>query len=132
MTTLTRLRSLMVAGGDDSVFSDSDRETIETLHLEEFGKPVRVCKCHDRYTDAVIALYHQLKKRGTMAKEQRYQLRAGVIIWVGTDVYSNVNITDKIAEAYLKKHPEHKKLFSKLPESYVSPSTKGLIGESEI
>ena len=48
MTQLTRLRSLLVAGGDDSVFSDEDRQIIEEIHLEEFGKKVRDCGCNDR------------------------------------------------------------------------------------
>lgn len=131
ISTLTRLRSLMAAGGDDSVFTVADRELIELLHRDEFGTPVRVCNCRDRYTDAVIVLWKSIKTRGTMAKEMKYQLHAGVIIWVGTDVYSNANLTDKVAAAYLKKHPEHRKKFAKVPEDYMSPSTEGLFKETD-
>ena len=131
ISTLTRLRSLMAAGGDDSVFTVTDRELIEQLHRDEFGTPVRVCNCRDRYTDAVIVLWKSIKTRGIMAKEMKYQLHAGVIIWVGTDVYSNANLTDKVAAAYLKKHPEDRKKFAKVPEDYVSPSTEGLFQETD-
>ena len=131
ISQLTRLRSLMAAGGDDSVFNETDRQVIEQLHVEEFNRPVRVCNCRDRYTDAVVVLWKTLKNRGTMAKEQKYQLHAGVIIWVGTDVYSNANLTDKVAAAYLKKHPEHRKRFAKVPEDYMSPSTQGLFNETQ-
>ena len=131
ISQLTRLRSLMAAGGDDSVFNETDRQVIEQLHRDEFGTPVRVCNCRDRYTDAVIVLWTTIKTRGTMAREMKYQLHAGVIIWVGTDVYSNANLTDKVAAAYLKKHPEHRKRFAKVPEDYVSPSTQGLFNETQ-
>lgn len=131
MTQLTRLRSLMAAGGDDSVFSDDDRGIIETLHREESGEPVRECGCRDRYTDAVIYLYKQLKNRGAMAKEQQYMLRPGVIIWIGTEAYSRHNITDKIAKAYLKANPEDYKHFERLPASYQTQAMTNLVGPAE-
>lgn len=116
MDQLTRLRSLMAAGGDDSVFSADDRAIIEELHLEEFGQKVRDCGCMDRYTDAVVVLYSRLRRLQTMQKDQKYLLRSGVIIWIGTEAYSRHNLTDKVAKAYLKKHPEDKRKFERLPE----------------
>lgn len=116
MQQLTRLRSQLVAGGDDSVFSNDDREIIEELHKEEFGKPVRDCGCRDRYADAVIVLYQKLKRTKTMAKDQQYILRPGILIWVGTDAYSRHNLTDKVAKAYLKAHPEARDQFEKAPK----------------
>lgn len=116
MQQLTRLRSQLVAGGDDSVYSTEDREIIEAIHMEEFGKPVRDCGCRDRYADAVIVLYKKLKRTQTMAKDQQYILRPGVLIWVGTDAYSRHNITDKVAKAYLKAHPEDLHKFEKAPK----------------
>ena len=116
MEQLTRLRSLMVAGGDDSVFSTEDRKIIEALHLSELGCKVRDCGCKDRYTDAVVVLYSTLKKRKTMTKDQKYMLRPGVLIWVGTQVYTNNNVTDEVAEAYLTAHPEARGKFERIPE----------------
>lgn len=131
MDQLTRLRSLMSAGGDDSVFSDDDRAIIEAIHREETGKPVRECSCRDRYTDAVITLYSSLKRRKTMAKDQKYILRPGVIIWVGTEAYSRHNITDEVAAAYLKKYPEARGKFERVPETYKSKAVKKLIEDAE-
>lgn len=116
MDQLTRLRSLMAAGGDDSVFSADDRAIIEEIHLEEFGQKVRDCGCMDRYTDAVVVLFSKLKRLQTMQKDQKYLLRSGVIIWIGTEAYSRHNLTDKVAKAYLKKHPEDRRKFERLPE----------------
>lgn len=118
MSQLTRLRSLMVAGGDDSVFSAEDRAVIEAIHVEETGRKVRDCGCKDRYTDAVLVLYQRLKKLQTMAKDQKFLLRPGVIIWIGTDAYSRHNLTDKVARAYLKANPQAVGKFEKLPKDY--------------
>ena len=131
MEQLTRLRSLIAAGGDDSVYNDEDRQIIEEIHLAETGQKVRDCGCRDRYTDAVIVLYKKLNRLKTMAKDQKYMLRPGVIIWVGTEAYSRHNLTDKVAKAYLKAHPEAYKKFEKLPEEYQTPAVEALTNEQE-
>ena len=130
MEQLTRLRSLIAAGGDDSVYSPEDRQIIEEIHLEEFGKKVRDCGCNDRYRDAVIELYSKLKRLQTMAKDQKYLLRPGVIIWIGTEAYSRHNLTDKVAKAYLKANPDARKKFEKLPEDYIAPAAAKLVNEN--
>ena len=130
MTQLTRLRSLLVAGGDDSVFSNEDRQIIEAIHLEETGQKVRDCNCRDRYADAVIVLYRKLKRTQTMARDQKYMLRPGVIIWIGTDAYSRHNLTDKVAKAYLKANPEAIKKFERVPEDYMTPAAAKLVNEN--
>ena len=131
MTQLTRLRSLIAAGGDDSVFSTADKEIIELIHREETGQKVRECGCRDRYADAVIVLYQKLKKSQTMAKDQKYVLRPGVIIWIGTEAYSRHNLTDKIAKAYLKANPEARKKFERLPEDDQAPAVVKLVDGQE-
>lgn len=130
MTQLTRLRSLLVAGGDDSVYNQEDRDIIEAIHLEETGMKVRECGCKDRYTDAVIVLFQKLKRLQTMAKDQKYLLRPGVIIWIGTEAYSRHNLTDKVAKAYLKANPDAKKKFERVPEDYMSPAVAKLVNEN--
>ena len=130
ITQLTRLRSLLVAGGDDSVFSTEDRAIIEAIHFEETGEKVRECGCRDRYADAVIVLYKKLKRTQTMAKDQKYILRPGVIIWIGTEAYSRHNLTDKVAKAYLKANPDARKKFERLPEDHMSPAVTTLVNEN--
>jgi hypothetical protein len=130
ISQLTRLRSLMAAGGDDSVFSTEDRQIIEAIHIEETGQKVRECGCRDRYADAVIELYRNLKRRQTMAKNQQYLLRAGVIIWIGTEAYSRHNLTDKVAKAYLKANPEAVKKFERVPDEYMTPAVEQLVNEN--
>lgn len=130
MTQLRRLRSLMVAGGDDSVFSEEDRLIIEEIHRAETGKKVRDCGCRDRYADAVIELYRKLNKTKIMAKDQKYMLRPGVIIWIGTEAYSRHNLTDKVAKAYLKANPDARKKFERVPEDYQAPASAKLVNDN--
>lgn len=130
ITHLTRLRSLLVAGGDDSVFSDEDRRIIEAIHLEETGQKVRDCNCKDRYADAVILLYQKLKRTHIMTRDQKYLLRPGVIIWIGTEAYSRHNLTDKIAKAYLKANPDARKKFERLPDDYIAPAAAKLVNDN--
>lgn len=131
MDQLTRLRLLIKAGGDDSVFSSEDIAIIEAIHFEETGKKVRDCRCRDRYIDALLVLYKSLKNRKTMAKDQKYILRPGVIIWVGTEAYSRHNLTDDIAAAYLKKFPEARGKFERVPREHRSKAVEALIQESQ-
>ena len=37
----------------------------------------------------------------------RYKLKSGVLIHVGGEVYSNANLTDDVAAAYIKKYPKN-------------------------
>lgn len=113
---LKRLRQLIAAGGDDSVFNPQDRRTIEELYKTEEGKTIRSCNCQNKYADAVLELYRTLKTRGEMKAEQKYQLKAGVLVWIGTDVYNHLTLTDELAEQYLKAHPDAVKDFIRIPE----------------
>lgn len=121
---LKRLRQLIAAGGDDSVFNQQDRQTIEELYKTEEGKTIRSCNCQNKYTDAVLELYTTLKTRGEMKAEQKYQLKAGVLVWIGTDVYNHLTLTDELAEEYLKRHPDAVKDFVRIPEPETEPAKK--------
>lgn len=121
---LKRLRQLIAAGGDDSVFNQQDRRTIEELYRTEEGKTIRSCNCQNKYTDAVLELYRTLKQRGEMKAEQKYQLKAGVLVWIGTDVYNHLTLTDDLAEQYLKAHPDAVKDFVRIPEAKPKKTTK--------
>lgn len=66
-----------------------------------------------------------------MQKDQKYLLRAGVIIWIGTEAYSRHNLTDKIAKAYLKKHPEDRKKFERVPEDDQPAAVAAIVENNE-
>lgn len=55
-----------------------------------------------------------------MAEKLNYRLKAGAIIncpaFKGGKVFSNDNLTDEIAEEYLKQFPDNVELFQKVPD----------------
>ena len=59
-----------------------------------------------------------------MAEKKNFVLRAGVIIncptFQGGKVFSNDNLTDEVAEEYLKAFPEQAVLFDELPEDFTT------------
>lgn len=109
--TLTRLRSLYLGGGDDSVFTPAQKRWIATAYKSEMGASIKECGCKNKYTDAVDALLAHLQNRGALEEEMTYHLRPGVIIWLDGDCYTRHNITDDIARRWLELHPDGHKLF---------------------
>ncbi len=91
----------------DSVFSEEQRNLIAEAYQSLLGKQIPNCSCRNRYTDALIEICATFKIKTNMSN-CKYQLKAGVIIWIGTDCYSNHNLTDEVAEEYIKKFPEAK------------------------
>lgn len=108
--------------------------TAETLAIEQayrdvFGRGVRDCKCPSRYLDAVIELRIFIKNHATMEKSN-YKLKTGVVIQPSgtSEVYTNDNLTDEIAEQFLKERPGARGLFAVAPttdESDKTPTNDG-------
>ena len=113
MTLIEGLRGRM------SVLSPEDKTTIATMYPIVLGKPFLRTRCNDCYRDAVIEMYLQLTKHGTMISELRYRLRAGIIIhsplFYGGKVFSNANLTDDIAKEYLAMFPNKRTMFDSVP-----------------
>ena len=69
-----------------------------------------------------------------MAEKSNYRLRAGVIIncpnFRGGKIYTNDNLTDKVASEFLKMFPEQEVLFQKLPpKNTKTPKDCGKVDE---
>lgn len=107
-------------GRFDAPFSSSDKSTIANLYYEVIGKTFVHTSCQQCYHDGLIEIYHYIKKHGKMAEKLNYRLKAGAIIncpaFKGGKVFSNDNLTDEIAEEYLKQFPGNVELFQKVPE----------------
>ena len=99
-------------------YSTSEIAEIETLYREVLGKKVRDCNCPDRYRDAVIELRIFTKNHLKMEKS-KFRLKPGVVIVPSNDpeVYTNNNLTDEVAIAFLKERPGARGLFAELPEN---------------
>lgn len=106
-------------GRFDSPYSSSDKSTIEDLYFEVLGKTFRPTSCQQCYHDAVIEMYCYIKKNNSMAEKSNYRLKAGIIIncpnFQGGKIYTNDNLTDKVASDFLKMFPEQVSIFQKVP-----------------
>ena len=108
---VTELRGRIKDG--DALFDYADE--INELSLAVLGKYVRKCKCRDRYKDAVIEMYTQLKKTRTMRTDVKCRMRRGVLLHYGTMYYTQLNITDEIAREAIAANPKVAQLFEVLP-----------------
>lgn len=113
-------RAQAISAGD-SVFTKEQRQFIAEIYKSLLGKEIPNCSCRNRFTDALIEICTTFKIKLNMSR-CRYQLFAGVIIWIGTDCYSNHNLTDEVAEKYLAMHPEaREKEFQAWPDPEPEP-----------
>jgi len=116
----------------DSVFSEEQRNLIAEAYQSLLGKQIPNCSCRNRYTDALIEICATFKIKTNMSN-CKYQLKAGVIIWIGTDCYSNHNLTDEIAEKYLETFPEaREKEFQAWPEESEQQKDNSIIDEAKL
>lgn len=112
MSRLAEMRSRF-----DDGFSSSDRLFIRDMSVAILGRPVRNTSCKDCYRDAYLEIMHKLKKLGTMPKEKKFSLRAGVLLHYAGEVYVNDNLTDEIAMDALNDNMNRIDLFQKTPDN---------------
>ena len=120
-------------GRFDTPFSSSDKSTIENLYYEVIGKTFVPTSCQQCYHDGLIEIYHYIKNNGKMAEKNNYRLKAGAIIncpaFMSGKVFSNDNLTDEVAEKYLKQFPDNVVLFQKVPKA--SGAGKGKVPKKD-
>ena len=112
MERLSEMRDRFDAG-----FSSSDRLFINDMSVVVLSKCVRNSSCSDCYRDAYLEIYHKLKILGTMPKEKKFVLRAGVLLHFNGKMYVNENLTDDIAVASIADNEGRKDLFQKFPDN---------------
>lgn len=104
----------------DSPFSESDKASIASLYKEVMLKEFKPTTCQQCYHDALIEISLKLKKTKKMPTKCKYSLLAGFIIscpdFKGGKIFTNDNLTDKVAEEYLKKYPKMREYFATSPD----------------
>ena len=101
--------------------SYSNKQEIERLYSEVFNKTFVKTSCNDCYRDAVIEMCVYLRKNRKMKEKSNYGLKNGVLLQMAfgdSKFYTNANLTDEVAETYLKKNPGNIGYFSKLPKDW--------------
>lgn len=107
--------------GSIASLSYSDKAEIERLYKEVLDKKFIRTSCNDCYRDAVIEMNVYLKKNESMKEKSEYGLKNGALLQMGfgsSEMYTNANLTDEIAEKYLAKNPSGIKFFAKKPEDW--------------
>ena len=111
-------------GKFDNPFSSYDKNQIEKLYIAVLGKTFVATSCQQCYHDALVEVIHYLKNNNKMAEKKNFVLRAADIIncptFQGGKVFSNDNLTDEVAEEYLKAFPKQAVLFDELPEDFTT------------
>lgn len=120
-STYYLLRELS-SGGYSRHYLPHEVETIERLYLEIMGRPVKVCQCKDRHHDAVLEMLNIAKQARNMAST--YILKRGVIIHYNNEVYSNANLTNEVAAAFLTERPSAEDLFAFIPPKKEATAAK--------
>lgn len=117
------LRGLAEGGGDLALV----KERIDRLYWAVCRKHLRTCRCKDKYRDALFEIYAKLrfndKNNTTMAKAR---LVNGVVLQVGGIHYTNANLTDEVARAFLSAFPMRKDWFAELPPAEVKEDAENV------
>ena len=114
---VNRLKEL----GSIASLSSSDKAEIESLYALVLDKKFVRTSCSDCYHDAVIEMSVYLNKNGKMKEKSEYGLKNGVVLQMefgSSEMYTNANLTDEVAEKYLAKYPDNIKYFSKKPDDW--------------
>ena len=100
-------------------FSTSDRSFLESLNWRLFNKAITLTGCSDCYRDAYIIIYNRLKNDKKMPTIANYILKNGALLHeFGTSEYYSHQVTDEVAEKFLKKNPELISQFAKYPSDW--------------
>jgi len=76
-----------------------------------------VSGCSSCWTDAYLELIHLSNEIAMERTACKFELRAGVQIWLGNNYYTNANLTDKVALDWINKDPKRVEMFRVLPEN---------------
>lgn len=118
MTVSEAYDTLLALSRADKPYSSAEESIISNLYTEVTGKKVRDCNCRDKWRDAVIEALLYLKKHKAMREKCDYKLRAGVILHISgsSEVYTNDNLTNEVAEKFLKDNPNAVGRFAVIPQ----------------
>ena len=103
-------------------YTDEEEREIESLYprVTQFIFR-RNSKCANCHRDACIEMIYFLRKNNKFRDKLHYVLRNGVVIQLGfgsSEFYTNANIDDAVAIAYLREHPENISYFQRYPENW--------------
>lgn len=107
-------------GKSDASFTNAEKRKIETLYFEVLRKTFVHTSCQQCYHDAVVEMLCYLRKYRKLKTKCNYRMKAGFIIscpdFYSGKIFTNENLTDKVAKEYLDRYPKQETMFSEIPE----------------
>lgn len=106
--------------GRTNALTQSDKYYIKSVYYAVIQKELKKT-CTNCYSDALFEILLKLKKHNIMEKKKSsYLLKNGVILHCAkfSDVVSNDNITDELAEKFLKDNPKRINFFASFPDDW--------------
>lgn len=112
-------RRVSVYTRSDNNLTKTDKQFIEQHFPLVRRRPFTKTSCGQCYADAIIEMLVYLRKNELMAKSN-YILKSGVVLQAASDpkVYTNANLTDAVAERYLRDNPKRIRLFASYPDDW--------------
>lgn len=121
-SALMRIEALLADHVGGKAFSDSEQQEIRDIFLEVCRKEVQNTSCRDCYMDALHESRARLVRQGCMTEKTAYRLKRGVNIKVIrgglVHYYTQLTITDEIAEIFLADNPNGVNQFEELPRDW--------------
>jgi hypothetical protein len=106
---LATLRDIISSGA----YSENAK-AIRAMYFDTFGTRVK-SRCADCLKDATLVLYSKLSENGDTRQYRLYHYTA-VYDKISGRAYTDVTLTDKIAERVLKDEPNLRDKFKKVPQ----------------
>lgn len=126
---LEEMRVIVELGGDLAPY----KERIKTLYWDVCHKHFRQCKCKNILKDAFLEIYSRLRRNMTKKENTSNMAQArlvmGVVLKWENNHYTNKNLTDDVARAFLEKFPHKKDWFEVLPSA---TTAKTVVAEAEV
>lgn len=113
------IRAVEELKGRINALTATDKARVAAIYEQVFGRPFRRGGCGDCYRDALIEIYHRLKKQGNMNK-CNYRLKNGPVLRSPSfpEIVTNDNLTDKLAEKFLRENSARIGFFATYPDDW--------------
>lgn len=118
-----RVKELIGCHDERGALSSSEQQEVRELSMRFLGCNVPNCNCRNVYSDYLFLILNKLNNMKEIIK-CNYKLKPGVLIHVGGEAYSNANLTDDVAAAYLEKYT-NTTYFAEVPEVKKVRKNKG-------
>lgn len=106
------------------------RKDIASLYVAVMHKSLRNCRCKNILQDAMLEIYAKLQQSNKMEINAKARLVAGVVLQWESKHYTNANLNDEVARAFLAKYPQRKNWFAVLPSATSSKEVVAEVAET--